>query len=155
MTGFRNFDPQEAGYNELRRHFDYLRREGLVGPRVSTRPDLSPAAGSKEDLETVNEVCVIDADDMLDAPATTIEEFCRSVGLPYSPSMLEWDTEEDYAFACENFEKWRGFHNDAIESKGLVARTHVSFRSLVGDEIGNPGLERFCANLTSFTETCP
>ncbi|KAJ6160429.1 hypothetical protein N7470_003825 [Penicillium chermesinum] len=123
-TGFYNFDPLEAGYNELRRHFDYLRQEGLVGPRVCTRPDLSPAPGSKEDQATINEVCVVDADDMLDSPAATIEQFCRSVGLPYSPAMLEWDTEEDYAFACENFEKWRGFHNDAIESKGLVARTH-------------------------------
>ncbi|KAJ5764910.1 hypothetical protein N7520_004469 [Penicillium odoratum] len=124
MTGFHNFDPKEAGYNELRRHFEYLRREGLVGPRVAMRPDLSPEAGSEADRETVHEICVVDADDMLDAPAPTIEAFCRSTGVPYTPSMLEWETEEDYAFACEAFEKWRGFHNDAIESKGLTARAH-------------------------------
>ncbi|KAJ5912407.1 hypothetical protein N7504_001290 [Penicillium tannophilum] len=124
VTGFYNFDPKEAGYNELRRHFEYLRREGIVGPRVAERPDLSPEPGSEADKETVHEICVVDADDMLDNPAPTIEAFCRSTGIPYSPSMLAWETEEDYAFACEAFEKWRGFHNDAIESKGLTARAH-------------------------------
>lgn len=125
VTGFHNYDPLEAGYDELRRHFDYLRREGLVGPRVATRPDLRLEDESPR-KETVHEICVIDADDMLDNPAPTIEAFCRSVGLPYSPELLKWDGQEDYDFACECFEKWRGFHNDAIESKGLEAREHVS-----------------------------
>lgn len=125
VTGFYNYDPLEAGYDELRRHFDYLRREGLVGPRVATRPDLHLEDESKH-KETIHEICVVDADDMLDNPAPTIEAFCRSVGLPYSPDLLKWDTQEDYDFACECFEKWRGFHNDAIESKALEARQHVS-----------------------------
>jgi hypothetical protein len=124
VTGFYNYDPSEAGYDELRRHFDYLRREGLVGPRVATRPDLNLEECKTK--ETVHEICVVDADDMLDNPAPTIEAFCNSVGLPYSPDLLEWDTPEDYDFACFCFEKWRGFHNDAIESSGLVARKHVS-----------------------------
>ena len=124
VTGFHNYDPREAGYDELRRHFDYLRQEGLVGPRVATRPELYQVGTSVD--PTVQEICVVDADDMLDAPAPTIEAFCRSVGLPYSPAMLQWDTKEDYQFACAAFEKWRGFHNDAIESKGLEARQHVS-----------------------------
>lgn len=125
VTGFFSYDPLEAGYDELRRHFDYLRREGLIGPRVATRPDLHLENESKH-KETIHEICVIDADDMLDNPAPTIEAFCRSVGLPYSPDLLKWDTQDDYDFACECFEKWRGFHNDAIESKGLEARQHVS-----------------------------
>lgn len=125
VTGFFNYDPLEAGYDELRRHFDYLRREGLVGPRVATRPDLH-LEDESEHKETIHEICVIDADDMLDNPAPTIEAFCNSVGLPYSPELLKWDTQEDYDFACECFEKWRGFHNDAIESHGLEARQHVS-----------------------------
>ncbi|KAJ5676622.1 uncharacterized protein N7477_002255 [Penicillium maclennaniae] len=123
VTGFYNYDPSEAGYDELRRHFDYLRREGLVGPRVANRPDLNLDEECKT-KETVHEICVIDADDMLDNPAPTIEAFCRSVGLPYSPDLLVWDTPEDYDYACFCFEKWRGFHNDAIESSGLVAREH-------------------------------
>ncbi|EHA27066.1 hypothetical protein ASPNIDRAFT_205440 [Aspergillus niger ATCC 1015] len=99
VTGFHNYDPSEAGYDELRRTFDYLRSAGA-------------------------EICVVDADDMLQKPAPMIEAFCRSVGLEYTPDMLCWDTEEDHQVARDKFEKWRGFHNDAIESKGLVARKH-------------------------------
>lgn len=123
VTGFYNYSPLEAGYDELRRHFDFLRREGLIGPRVATRSDLNLEDESKI-KETTDEICVIDADDMLDAPAATIEAFCNSVGLPYTPEMLIWDTPEDYKVACDAFEKWRGFHNDAIESSSLVARKH-------------------------------
>ncbi|KAJ5488363.1 hypothetical protein N7453_011817 [Penicillium expansum] len=122
VTGFHNYDPLEAGYDELRRHFDYLRESGLVGPRVATRPELNASDGVQ--ATTGVEVCVIDADDMLDEPAKTIEAFCNSTGLPYRPEMLTWDTEEEHAVARNAFEKWRGFHNDAIESKALVQRTH-------------------------------
>jgi hypothetical protein len=132
VTGFHNYDPTEAGYDELRRHFDYLREAGLVGPRVSTRPELS--SGEEEVAPGAVEICVIDADDMLDEPAKTMEAFCNSVGLPYSPEMLKWDTEADHAVARAAFEKWRGFHNDAIESKALEQRTHVS--SCTGKDVG-------------------
>lgn len=125
VTGFHNYDPTEAGYDELRRHFDFLRETGLVGPRVATRPELSGDAKTESGVE----ICVIDADDMLDEPAKTMEAFCNSVGLPYNPDMLLWDTEEDHAAARNAFEKWRGFHNDAIESKALEQRVHVSFCS--------------------------
>jgi hypothetical protein len=37
VTGFYTYDPLEAGYDEVRRVFDYLRREGLVGPHIATR----------------------------------------------------------------------------------------------------------------------
>ncbi|BDD57251.1 hypothetical protein MPDQ_002917 [Monascus purpureus] len=118
VTGFHNYDPSEAGYDELRRGFDYLRTAHLVGPRIATRDDDTVTHRYDSGIE----ICVIDADDMLHKPAETIEAFCRSVGFEYTPDMLKWDTEEDYRYAKETFEKWRGFHNDAIESKGLVAR---------------------------------
>ncbi|KAJ5970250.1 uncharacterized protein N7479_000168 [Penicillium vulpinum] len=122
VTGFHNYDPLEAGYDELRRHFDYLLESGLIGPQVATRADLD--AQAEPQATSGVEICVIDADDMLDEPAKTIEAFCSSVGLPYNPEMLTWDTEVDHAAARNAFEKWRGFHNDAIESKALVQRTH-------------------------------
>ncbi|KAJ5614984.1 hypothetical protein N7537_000098 [Penicillium hordei] len=122
VTGFHNYDPLEAGYDELRRHFDYLRETGLVGPRVAARPELNAEADAE--ATTGVEVCVIDADDMLDEPAKTIEAFCNSTGLSYRPEMLSWDTEAEHAVARNAFEKWRGFHNDAIESKALVQRAH-------------------------------
>ncbi|KAL4895652.1 P-loop containing nucleoside triphosphate hydrolase protein [Aspergillus ambiguus] len=137
VTGFHYYDPAEAGYDEVRRTFDYLRRERLIGPHIATReqdadelegrlkpvgpppatrPDGSPAVG--------DEICVIDADDLLDNPPAMIEAFCRSVGIEYTPAMLDWDNEADQKFVNEAFDKWRGFHNDVIESKGLVARSH-------------------------------
>ena len=83
-------------------------------------------AGIGPGHESGAEICVVDADDMLEKPAPTIEAFCRSVGLDYDPGMLNWDNEEDHQFARDAFEKWRGFHNDAIESKGLEAKEPVS-----------------------------
>lgn len=147
VTGFYNFDPSEAGYDEVRRVFDYMRKVGLVGPRVATHGLDTDIEG----LEKVNgvhhangvngaheangdngtakegvEICVVDADDLLDNPAAMIEAYCKSVGIEYTPDMLNWDNEEDHRFAKEQFEKWRGFHNDAIESRGLTPRAHVS-----------------------------
>lgn len=134
VTGFHYYDAAEAGYDEVRRTFDYLRRVGLIGPHIATREDdadeldgsstLRPVVGAGR--ESGAEICVVDADDMLDKPAAMMEAFCRSVGIEYDPSMLDWDNEDDHRFVSEAFEKWRGFHNDAIESAGLVARKHVS-----------------------------
>lgn len=118
VTGFHNYDLSEAGYDELRRGFDYLRAAHLVGPRIATNSN----GQTSDDYESGIEICVIDADDMLRKPAGTIQAFCRSVGLEYTPDMLKWDAEEDHKYAKDVFKKWTGFHNDAIESKGLVAR---------------------------------
>ncbi|KAL4956812.1 hypothetical protein BDW69DRAFT_157860 [Aspergillus filifer] len=143
-TGFTYYDPLEAGYDEMRRFFEYLRAEGLVGPHVATREQdadeilASNAAATNEvtangvkakpvsspEANVGVEICVVDADEMLDSPALMMEAFCRSVGIPYTPAMLDWDNEEDHEHAREAFEKWKGFHNDAIDSRGLTARKH-------------------------------
>lgn len=146
VTGFHEFSPSEAGYDEVRRVFDYLRKVGLVGPRVAT----TAAAAGENGVKEANgyhhhhhhhsngtngtkggvEICVVDADDLLDNPSLMIETYCKSVGIPFEPDMLRWDTEEDHAFARAAFEKWKGFHDDAIASKELTARTHSkSFKS--------------------------
>jgi hypothetical protein len=140
VTGFYEFYPSEAGYDEVRRVFDYLRNVGLVGPQIATdgidkdAPNLNGANGtngaSTSRAKGV-EICVVDADDLLDNPPGMIEAFCKSVGLKYEPEMLSWDTEEDHARAKDAFEKWRGFHEDAIESKRLTARNHVSWTLFV------------------------
>ncbi|KAL4984648.1 P-loop containing nucleoside triphosphate hydrolase protein [Aspergillus falconensis] len=138
-TGFTYYDPAEAGYDEMRRFFEYLRAEGLVGPHVATheadadeilahakdgqrKSTYKPV--SSPDANIGAEICVVDADDMLDGPAAMMEAFCRSVGIPYTDAMLNWDNEEDHEYAREAFEKWNGFHNDAIDSRGLTARKH-------------------------------
>lgn len=115
--------PSEAGYDELRRVFDFLKSEKQVGPVL---------AGSEEKpAEEEVSITVIDADDLLDNPEGIISAYCKEVGIEYSPKMLIWDTEEDHQRARDAFEKWRGFHDDAINSTSLKPRStaHVSLVS--------------------------
>ncbi|KAF1986348.1 hypothetical protein K402DRAFT_393829 [Aulographum hederae CBS 113979] len=122
VTGFYNFMPNEAGYDELRRMFDFLRGCKQVGPGVCGRENgasQDEANGHKE-----VDICVIDADDLLDNPAGIIEMYCGSVGIKYEPEMLTWDSEEDHQIAKAAFEKWQGFHDDAIASTELKKRDH-------------------------------
>ena len=120
MTGFSTFMPSEAGYRELRKIFDYLRSTGQIGPAVAGRSSEQPRTPGKA------EICVIDADDLLNNPTGVIRAFCKSVGLDYDPSMLKWDTPEQQDHARSAFAKWRGFHEDALASTELTPRTHVS-----------------------------
>lgn len=113
VTGFLNFMPSEAGYAELRRLFDYCR---------------SLATSNAHSSEAI-EFCVIDADELLANPSGVIEAFCHDVGLDYDPQMLRWDTDDDHQQAKEAFEKWKGFHDDAISSRGLEARQKKEAKS--------------------------
>ncbi|PGH12028.1 hypothetical protein AJ79_04537 [Helicocarpus griseus UAMH5409] len=138
VTGFYEFYESESGYDEVRRVFEYLRKIQLVGPHdangngVANGIALNGASANGSDVDGyvasgINkraEICVIDADDLLDDPTGIIERYCKSVGMEYKPEMLKWDTEEDHRIAKEAFEKWRGFHDDAINSTELKARCH-------------------------------
>lgn len=126
VTGFYEFYPSEAGYDELRRFFDYARGVGLVQQKEPVMEDgADDANGSNGQTETP-EVCLIDADDLLDDPEGILRAYCKSVGLEFHPEMMNWDTEEDQQHAKEVFEKWKGFHEDAIYSNDLKPRKHVS-----------------------------
>lgn len=117
--------PSEAGYSELRRFFDYLRSTGQIGPRVAGQSEYAtPNTGTSKDSGL--EICVVDADDLLDNPAGIIRAYCKTVGLDYHESMLEWNSEKDHQQARDAFEKWTGFHEDAISSNDLKPRRHVS-----------------------------
>lgn len=137
VTGFHEFYPSEAGYDEVRRVFDHLRKTGLVRPSEGTTDDsiknelngLSTATGTHHinvsEADGV-EICVVDADDLLDDPAGIIQAYCKSVGIQYEPGMLWWGSEEHQVYAKKAFEKWKGFHEDAINSTELKPRTEVS-----------------------------
>lgn len=103
VTGFYNFMPSEAGYEELVKLFDFLVETGIVDKK---------------------QITVVDADDMLDNPEEVIRQFCDKVGLDFQPEMLKW-RDEDRDHAAELFAKWNGFHDDAIKSSSLEARTHA------------------------------
>jgi len=128
LTGFYDFMPSEAGYDEVRRVFDYLRSIGQVGPNIATRSmnGTETNGNSVANGHTGVEICVVDADDLLDSPKLVIEAFCTSVGIEYNENMLKWDSEEEQRRAREAFEKWPGFHEDALNSCDLKPRMHVS-----------------------------
>lgn len=70
-------------------------------------------------------ITVVDADDLLDHPAEVIERYCKEIGIEYTPKMLKWgDSEECQKRAEGAFEKWKGFHEDALGSTELKARVH-------------------------------
>lgn len=124
--------PSEAGYDEVRRVFDYLRSVGQVGPKIATHeaPKLNGLAANNDRITNGHsaniDICVVDADDLLDNPKGIIEAYCNSVGIPFDEGMLSWDSEEDQKQAKDAFEKWPGFHEDAMNSCDLKARLHVS-----------------------------
>ncbi|KAL9100832.1 MAG: hypothetical protein Q9163_003843 [Psora crenata] len=127
VTGFDDYMPSEAGYDELRRLFDYLQSTGQIGPRMATHNAHNQCGqGLNDRMENGHvdgvEICVVDADDLLDNPAGIIEAYCRSVGLTYDESMLKWDSQAHQTQAEEAFEKWKGFHEDAIGSCDLKPR---------------------------------
>lgn len=123
MTGFYNFRPDEAGYDELRRLFDFLRAEGQIGHKFAGAKGIDHNDQTNGHTGGV-EICVIDADDLLDNPSGMVEAFCKTTGIEWDPGMLQWDSEKDQNVAKEAFEKWKGFHEDALDSDRLRARTH-------------------------------
>jgi len=148
VTGFYDFMPSEAGYDELRRVFDYLRHVGQIGPKIAGRTTdgqatngvahhhdhhvngntTTPRIGDEHNGKI--DICVVDADDLLDNPSGILAAYCRSVGLDYTDAMLKWDTPDDHARAEAAFDKWKGFHEDAIHSGALKARDPVRPASL-------------------------
>lgn len=111
--------------------FDYLRQVGYVGPELEGEESekKSQTNGGFGQQDTKVKICVIDADDLLDHPNEVIEVFCKNVGVDYSPKMLDWSGDEDKEVE-KAFEKWKGFHEDAIHSSDLKPRQHVSLEDL-------------------------
>lgn len=128
LTGFHEFMPSEAGYDELRRLFDYLLDQGIIGPAKAG--DEAPLDEALNDTSSEQggasadrcSITVIDADDLLNNPEAILKIYCKEVGIDYSPAMLQWGDEDNQQYAAKAFEKWYGFHHDAIESTCLRPR---------------------------------
>lgn len=148
ITGFHDFMPSEAGYDELRRLFDYLLSQRIIGPSKAgeTVPVDEALNGSGSETSSMNgdgprraAITVIDADDLLQNPEAILKVYCKEVGIDYTPKMLEWGDESNQQYAAKAFEKWYGFHHDAIESDCLKPRPHghVSLSTISIPEVGN------------------
>ncbi|KAI4220818.1 MAG: hypothetical protein L6R36_007348 [Xanthoria steineri] len=94
-----SLDPTELGYRELRILLDHLREKNQDAPPL-----------------------LIDADDLLADPDAILRPLCAYLDIFYSPSMLSWPTAEDQDFAFSLFEKYAGYHDDALNSAGLVPK---------------------------------
>lgn len=135
ITGFSEFMPSEAGYLELRKLFDYLLSQNIIGPaKAGDKIPVDEALnGSGSESSSLNgdaprraAITVIDADELLQNPEGILKVYCKEVGIDYSPQMLEWGDEDNQQYASKAFEKWYGFHHDAIDSKCLKPRPHGS-----------------------------
>jgi hypothetical protein len=120
VTGFSEFYPNEAGYIELRTMFDFLRQSGQVGPKLHGQDrEVNGINGAVKRKDNNIDICLVDADDLLDNPEGIIKAFCEAVSLDYSPRMLNWDNEEDQQRARDAFEKWKGFHEVSPRIRGI------------------------------------
>ena len=88
-TGFDSYDPNEAGYVESVRLYDYLVSIGL-------------------------DPIIVDSADLVAAPVAVMRAYCGHVAIPYKEGMVEWKAER-----VESFDKWKGFHDDAQQSTGF------------------------------------
>ncbi|KAI1267889.1 hypothetical protein F5Y18DRAFT_442283 [Xylariaceae sp. FL1019] len=103
-TGWHGFKAEDAGYKDMRRLFEYLVRVGLIGPN------------------TTNEICVVDAEDLLECPEDIINQYCASVDVPFDPSMLRWSSEYEQKRAKDLFKNWAPFHDVVLRSTSLQSR---------------------------------
>ncbi|KAF2084893.1 hypothetical protein K490DRAFT_48038 [Saccharata proteae CBS 121410] len=105
-----DFNTDDAGYVELRRLLEYLKSEGIIGPKVATGQLKDGANGEEKDTDAGVEICVLDADDLMRKPEEVVQAYCQSTGIVYDPAMLDWGNEYDQERATRVIDRW-GFHN--------------------------------------------
>lgn len=102
-TNFSHYDPDEAGYRELRALFDHVRKLGFNGS---------------------NAVVVIDAETLTGDPEATLRYVCEQIGVDWDPKMLSWKSGR-----VEEFTKWPGFHKDAENSTGFKPKLNGNHKA--------------------------
>jgi len=156
-TGLRGFDPDEAGYAELRRLFDYLKATGLIGPAVAGRASSTRNYRLRIDDEktyldsrgggVAPLITVVDADELLSNPRQIMTIYCEAIGCEFRSSMLQWGRPEDRQIADQHY-LHEGFHDAAIEStslgsvgtKGYLKSEEECYESWV-EEFGKDGAD--------------
>jgi len=92
-TGWDHFEEREIGYTQL---------ESLL---------------EQAEAQTGHAPVILDADELLTAPAAGMAAWCRAVGLPYTEAMLTWEPGP-----VPGWEAWPGWHDAALKSSGLRQR---------------------------------
>lgn len=104
-TGFDHYRSSEAGYRELRILYDYV-----------TKLSKDPKSGVKAPI-------VVDSVDLIENPTPIISRICAQGNIDFVPEMLSWGQNSEYEVRM--FEKWKGFHNDALNSTGFRVSDHA------------------------------
>ena len=80
------------------------------------------------------QIALIDSDDLVTKPQHTLRKMCEALGIPFEDRMLSWKAER-----IEEFDKWKGFHEDAQNSTGFkpVKRDSISLPQEVEDAIAD------------------
>ncbi|KAL1632702.1 hypothetical protein SLS56_003399 [Neofusicoccum ribis] len=121
-----NFNTDDAGYVELRRLVEYLRSEGIIGPKAAKgKLDLEETLDEKNGLDDGKvDICILDASDLTRKPEEVVQAYCKSTGIPYDPAMLDWGSAADQERATRLIDRW-GFHNyfhhGVLKTKGFRA----------------------------------
>lgn len=97
-TGFDHYRSSEAGYRELRILYDYITELAKTNTSIK-RP------------------IVIDSLDLMANPVPIMARLCDQASIPFTKDMLSWGENPEYE--VQMFEKWKGFHNDALNSTGF------------------------------------
>ncbi|KUJ19571.1 uncharacterized protein LY89DRAFT_706239 [Mollisia scopiformis] len=117
LTGWHGFRSKDSGNRELRVFFDYLKGIGHIGR--------SNACAKETSTAEPDDICVVDADDLLADPERVIKAFCTSVDIPFEPYMICWDKTDDRQRAEALFKDWAPFHDIAIQSTSLMLRPSI------------------------------
>jgi len=103
-AGFEYFDGAEAGYLELRLLYDWI-----ANPSSSFN-----LYSNKSTQNQPQPPPLIDTSTLLANPEHSLSEYCKEVGIPFYPEMLSWQSGP-----VEEWEKWKGYHNQAENSTGF------------------------------------
>eukprot|EP00445_Apocalathium_hangoei_P086396 CAMPEP_0204200998 /NCGR_PEP_ID=MMETSP0361-20130328/67139_1 /ASSEMBLY_ACC=CAM_ASM_000343 /TAXON_ID=268821 /ORGANISM="Scrippsiella Hangoei, Strain SHTV-5" /LENGTH=319 /DNA_ID=CAMNT_0051163543 /DNA_START=60 /DNA_END=1019 /DNA_ORIENTATION=+ len=96
-TGWDYFDRGEVGYKELHQIFEVATKE--LGQKA----------------------VVVDADELLADPEGVMSQYCNAIGIPFSKEMLSWEPGP-----VPGWETWPGWHDDAINSTGLLKKAKAT-----------------------------
>jgi len=103
-TGWSYFDPNEAGYRQLRAVFE----------RVMESSGKPPV--------------VVDADVLQDNPERVLRRYCELLGLDFLPAMLEWKPRK-----IDEWRVWQGWHESAEDSTGFQPPSPISSEPMEPD----------------------
>ncbi|KAH8816083.1 hypothetical protein F5884DRAFT_663095 [Xylogone sp. PMI_703] len=149
----QEFNTNDLGYSELRALFEYLREEGLIRESpsangVKATNGVQNGANHSQTVEEGDPICMIDAEDLMTHPDKIMSAYCQRIGIPYDPSILQWNSSEDQERAASVIDRWGVsvyFHKAVLSSTGLGVKAKKNiehpYRSWV-EEFGLDGANK-------------